>query len=444
MDPAQAVHPTPPAPDRSYLEHLAARTERAMAEAEPLGSGYAGAPAEVRTSIATAVGDRAAELVDLSHRLHADPELGYDEHRSVRAVADLLSAAGYEAQLGAYDLPTALRAVAGDGGPRVAVLAEYDALPGIGHACGHNVICASAVGAFLALAGAAGELGGTVELIGTPAEEGGGGKERIARVGGFDGVDAAVMVHPYGYDLAEHPFLGRRVVDVTYHGVAAHAAATPFMGRNALDGVVAAYTGIAALRQHLPSTDRAHGVITDGGQRPNVVPERAAVQFYLRSAEPETLLDLCRRATAVFEGAAAMTGTAVEIQWDADPAYLPIRHNSTLAARYAVHLAERGRQVLPPGIVPETLTGSTDLGNVSVRVPAIHPMLAIAPSTVSMHTTEFAEYAAGPDADRGILDGAVGLACTGADFLADPALREAVAAEFAEAGGPLDVARLLA
>ncbi len=435
---------TPPEPDGSYLEQLAAQTERKVASAEPLDSEHIGAPAAVRARITAALDSHEGKLVELAHRLHAEPELGYEEHRSVRAVAELLSAAGHEPQVGAYGLTTALRVVAGSGHPRVAILAEYDALPGIGHACGHNVICASAVGAFLGLSDAVEELGGSVELIGTPAEEGGGGKEHIARAGGFDEVDAAVMVHPYGYDLAAHPFLGRRIVDVVYRGVAAHAAAMPFMGRNALDGVVAAYTGIAALRQHLPPTDRVHGVITDGGERPNIVPERAAAQFYLRSAEPDTLVDLCRRATAVFEGAAEMTGTVVDVQWDSRPAYLPIRHNLTLAARYAVHLAERGRQVLPRGIVPDTLTGSTDLGNVSVRIPAIHPMIAIAPSTVSLHTTQFAEHAGGPKADRAVLDAAVGLALVGADFLADSALRDAVAAEFVEAGGPLDVTGLLA
>lgn len=444
MTKAQAAEATTPAPDRSYLEHLAAQTERAVSAAEPLGSQHVGAPAEVRARITAALDSHQEKLVELAHRLHADPELGYEEHRSVRAVADLLSAAGHDAHVGAYGLDTALRVVAGSGRPRVAILAEYDALPGIGHACGHNVICASAVGAFLVLADAVDQLGGSVVLIGTPAEEGGGGKEHIARAGGFDEVDVAVMVHPYGYDLAEHPFVGRRIVNVVYRGVAAHAAAMPFMGRNALDGVVAAYTGIAALRQHLPPTDRVHGVITDGGERPNIVPEHAAAQFYLRSAEPDTLVDLCRRATAVFEGAAAMTGTAVDVQWDPAPAYLPIRHNLTLAARYAVHLAERGRQVLPRGIVPDTLTGSTDLGNVSVRIPAIHPMIAIAPSTVSLHTTQFAEHAGGPEADRAVLDAAFGLALVGADFLADSALRDAVAAEFADAGGPLDVAGLLA
>lgn len=433
----------PPSPDDAYLDKLSTRTARLVAEAEPLTSPFAGAPDVVVADVIKAVERRREALVALSRDIHAHPEEGYAEHHAVRAVADLLGSEGHAPEVGAYGLPTALRARAGEGRPRVAVLAEYDALPGIGHGCGHNVICAAAVGAFLALAEHVDGLGGSVELIGTPAEEGGGGKEVIARAGGFDEVDAAVMLHPFSYDLADHPFLGRRVVEVVYSGVAAHASAMPFMGRNALDGVVAAYTGIAALRQHIPPTDRVHGVITDGGARPNVVPERAAALFYLRSFEPETLADLCRRAQGVFEGAAAMTGTSVDVRWDVEPAYLPIRHNGPLATRYAVRMAARGRRVLPAGVVPETLTGSTDLGNVSVRVPAIHPMLAIAGAEASLHTTEFAAAAATERADDAVIDGAVGLALTAADFVADADLREATAADFAEAGGVLDLDALL-
>ncbi|MDP8970837.1 MAG: M20 family metallopeptidase [Actinomycetota bacterium] len=433
--------PTPPYP--GYLERLAERIAHDVAEAEPLASAHTGAAVELREAVTDAVEGLAADLVGLSRDVHAHPELGFAEHHAVDAVARVVGDHGGDAEVGAYGLETALRAQAGRGRPRVAILAEYDALPGIGHACGHNIICASAVGAFLAAATVVGEVAGSVELIGCPAEEGGGGKELIARAGGFEEVDAVVMVHPAGFETAAQPWLGVRQVNVTYHGLSAHAAAMPFLGRNALDAVVAAYLGIGQLRQHILPTDRVHGIITDGGQKPNIVPERAAATFYLRSAEPRTLAELCERAGAVFEAAAASTGTDVDIDWDPCPVYLPVRHNHTLAGRYAQNMTERGRRVLPPGLVPGELTGSTDLGNVSVRVPAIHPTLAIAPPAVSIHSPEFARWAASEEGDRGTVDGAIGLALTAVDFLGDAELREAVAAEFQSAGGRTDPATLL-
>jgi amidohydrolase len=385
------------------------------------------------------------QLLELSHDLHAHPELGHEEHRSVRAVADLLARHGIEAEVGVHGLETALRASTGTGGPTVAVLAEYDALPGIGHGCGHNVICSSAVGAFLGLHAvlAGGDVAGTAVLLGTPAEEGGGGKEVMARDGAFDDVDAVVMLHPFSYDAAVQPFLGRRQLRVTYTGIAAHASAQPFMGRNALDAVVAGYQGIALLRQHIPDTDRVHGVITDGGQLPNVVPERAGALYYVRSATPETLTDLSARVEAVLTAAATMTGCGYELEWDGMPAYLPIRANLELAARWTRHQARRGRTALPPGVTPASLAGSTDLGNVSVRTPSIHPMIAIAGPDTSMHTTEFAVAAASAAGDAAVLDGAVGLALTALDVLADPAVLAAARAEFEAAGGVLDVSGLL-
>lgn len=433
--------PEPPYP--GFIERLTERLESDMAQAEPLRSDYAGAPAGLRDGLVESVERRSGELIALSRHIHANPELAFAEHEAVDAVAGTLRDAGLDAEVGAYGLPTALRHRTGSGRPRVAVLAEYDALPGMGHACGHNVIAATAVGAYLALAQHADDLPGSVELIGTPGEEGGGGKELIARAGGFEEVDAVVMLHPGGWEVAEHAWLGVRQVEVAYHGLSAHAAAMPFLGRNALDAVVSAYNGIAQLRQHILPSDRVHGVITDGGSKPNIVPERAAAFFYLRSAEPETLTELCERARGVFEGAAAMTATTLDLSWDPAPVYLPVRNNHALATRYAENMAHRERRVLPEGIVPSDLTGSTDLGNVSVRVPAIHPIMAIAPPTVTIHTPEFAEWARGERADRGTVDGAVALALTAADYLTDDRLRTATHEEFEAAGGALDVDALL-
>lgn len=429
----------PVPPDESYLRGVQADTERAIAEAEPLRSPFAGAGEQLRRRVRDGLGTGA--LVRLSRELHADPEEGFAEHRSVQRVAELLRTRGHEVELGTGGVETAFRAGVGSGRPHVAVLAEYDALPEIGHGCGHNIICAAGVGAFLGAAEVIGETGGRLSLVGTPAEEGGGGKEHLARAGVFDDVDAVVMLHPFSHDIAAHPFLGRRQVEVVFRGIAAHASAQPFMGRNALDAVVAMYQGVAALRQHVPSTDRVHGIITDGGKRPNVVPERAAGLFYLRSAAPGSLRDLAGRVEDVARGAAAMTGCGVELHWDVSPPYLPIRHNAALAARWAVHQAELGRTALPRGVVPDYLTGSTDLGNLSYRMPAIHPMIALSGRNLSLHTAEFAAAAGSETGDRAVVDGATGLALTTVDYLADAELRRAARDEFEEAGGALDVPR---
>lgn len=434
------THAEPVPPDDSYLRSLIDATADAVAAAEPLASAHEGADEKTRAEVTARLESCAPELVALSQSLHAHPEEGFAEHRSVRALADLLAAHGHEATVGLGGLDTALRASTPEtDGPHIAVLAEYDALPGLGHACGHNIICTTAAGGFLGAAAAAVRLGGRVSLIGTPAEEGGGGKEILARAGVFEDVDAVIMLHPFSHDIALHPFLGRRQLEMVFHGVGAHASAQPFMGRNALDAAVAAYQGVSALRQQLPQSDRVHGVFTDGGARPNVIPERAALLFYLRSADPETLRDLAKRMTSIAEGAAAMTGCGVELLWDAQAAYLPIRFNTTLAGRWSVNQAGTGRKPLPPGIVPESLTGSTDLGNLSYRMPALHPMLAVSAPTVALHTKEFAEAAGSPAGDAAVRDGALGLALTTVDYLADADLRAAVHDEFEAAGGALDV-----
>lgn len=431
---------SPPRPD--YDQHLArlfARVQDALASGTSPTSRFAGAPAAVAAGVAAAAEAVRPDLIALSHDIHGHPELGFEEHHAAAAVVEVLRRHGHDATVPAFGLDTAVLATAGGGGgPHVAFLAEYDALPQIGHACGHNVICASAVGGFLATADVARALGGRVSLIGTPAEEGGGGKELIALAGGFDDVDAAVMLHPFFADVADHPFIGIRTVEAVYSGITAHASALPFLGRNALDAAVQAYQGMAQLRQHMLPSDRVHGIITDGGQRPNIVPDRAALEFYVRSAHPDTLAELSRRTDAVLRGAADQAGVAVSVNWDTNPPYLPTRLNGPLTDRYAVNLASRGRAVLPGGVIPTELTGSTDLGNVSVRVPSIHPLLDIAPFGVSPHNPAFAEHAASPEADTGVLDGAVALALTAADFLADASLRDAVRADFDAAGGVLD------
>jgi amidohydrolase len=429
-------------PDRPYPGYLERLVERIThARPAPITSPHDGAPA-VHARVADSVERDRDLLLELSHDVHAHPELGFSEHQAAAAVAQVLAEDGIEAEVGVWDLDTALRARVGHGEHTVAVIAEYDALPDIGHACGHNVICATAVGAFRALAHVSDDLGGGVELIATPAEEGGGGKEIIARAGGFDHIDAALMVHPFGMDVADHPWLGVRQVQVTFHGMAAHASMMPFMGRNALDAVVQAYTAIAQMRQHMLASDRVHGIITDGGRAPNVVPDRASAHFYIRSAEPDTLMALADRVQTIFEAAATATGTTVETEWDVCPPYLPVRTNRSLAARYAVNLADRDRHVLPAGVAPRELAASTDMGNVSVRVPSIHPLLAIAPPEVIIHTAEFAAWSVSDRADAATLDGAIALARTAADYLGDVQLRRSVTDDFVADGGVVDVVEL--
>ena len=410
----------------------------------------AGVPVDgADVEIAAAVEALRPELARLARELYDEPEIGFQEHASVARIAALLAAHGVDAEVGAFGLDTALRAAVppsagGAGGaasaPHFAIIAEYDALPGIGHACGHNIIAAVAVGAFLAAAPTVARLGGRLSLIGTPAEENGGGKELIIRAGGFDDVDAAGMVHPSS-GSGTSSVLGQRTtgvrrVAVTFHGRAAHAAGAPWLGRNALDAVVTAYQSVAQLRQHILPTDRLHGIITDGGAAPNIVPERASALFYVRSAEVGQLRELTDRVVAVLEGAALATGTRAEIEVDPVPPYLPLQTNTALTSRWVDAFASRGHEIPPPAAPPQG-GPSTDMGNVSRIVPSIHPSLGLGgPDDVFPHNAAFADLTVLPAAIDALVDAAVALAATAVAYAADPELRAAAAAEFAASGGP--------
>ncbi|MFD1717459.1 M20 family metallopeptidase [Georgenia deserti] len=464
--------PTPPS--SAYLDHLADETAartRVMAgrddgggasggTAEPSGvrddepagasaADRAGAPPALATAVEQAVEQLRPELGKVVETLHAHPETAFAEHQSARLLVDLVRRHGIPAELGVHGVETAFRAElgtapsSGEGGPTIAICAEYDALPGIGHACGHNVIAAAGVGAFLALREVMSghdAPAGRVVLLGTPAEEGHSGKEVLARHGAFDDLDAAVMVHPYPHDVAEQVWLGRRLLTWTFTGRAAHASAQPFMGRNALDAANLAYQGIGLLRQQMPPVDRIHATVVEGGTSPNVIPERAVMRLYARSKYPDTLKDLSRRLDDVARGAALMTGTEVEIAWDdgALPS-LPVRTNQALTRRWVAAQRRRGRAPLPGGVLSETVAASTDFGNVSYRIPGMHPLIKIAEPDVALHTTGFAAAAASQAAHDGAVDGAVGLALTALDYLVDPGIRDAVHAEFAAQGGAIDV-----
>ncbi|MHA2788252.1 M20 family metallopeptidase [Corynebacterium sp. S7] len=385
------------------------------------------------------------ELAFIVRDLHANPELAFEETRSAEVLATTLERQGFVVTRGAHSLPTALRAEwhSQDFDPTrhrtIAVLSEYDALPGIGHACGHNIIAAAGVGAFL---GAAGIGSGKVVFLGTPAEEGHTGKEYMIRSGMLDGIDAAVMIHPFNYDLSAHTWIGRRTLKVVFKGTAAHASMQPYMGRNALDAANLVYQGIGLLRQQIPPSDRIHAVIDEGGHRASIIPERAEMSIYVRSLYVDTLMDLSSRLDDILTGAALMAGVEVERSWDTHPMSLPVRNNITLADRWAQTQASRGREVLPFGVLPDSQAASTDFGNVSQLVPGIHPTVKVAPPGVALHTKEFADYAATDEAVRAAIDSAVGLGQVIVDTLHDDHLMEKARSEFENSGGQVRAADL--
>jgi amidohydrolase len=373
--------------------------------------------------IAQTVARVAPDLDSLAADLHATPEVGFAETRSAARIAALLGAHGHQAAMGSFGLPTSFVARAGSGGPHVAFLAEYDALPGLGHACGHNVIAAISVGAFLAAAEMVGETGGQLSLIGTPAEEGGGGKELIRKAGGFDDVDAAMLVHPEDNDSVYSATSGLRDVKVRYIGRAAHAAGAPHMGINALDAMVTAYQSLAQLRQHLPKGQAVHGIITRGGDTPNVVPALTEGTFLVRSADLAGLYELSDRVGTILTSAATATGCAIEMVWDTRPPYLPLNVSEALGDRYAQHLARLGRPA--PHQPPELrfTSPSSDVGNISYQVATLQPTVAITPPGVANHTEEFARWTVSDLASAAVVVSAQALAATAVDFLRDQQLR---------------------
>lgn len=386
----------------------------------------------VKDRIDAVVDQHADVLLDASHQIHAHPELGFEEHHAHDILTTVLADAGLAVTRGAYGLDTAFEARAGDGpGPTVAVLCEYDALPGIGHACGHNVIGTAGVGAGIAAAAVASELGGRLVVLGSPAEEGGGGKVFLAERGAFDGVDAALMVHPAGLDLARFGAIAIQQVEVTYSGRAAHAAAAPQAGRNALDAAVLGYMNVAALRQHIRPDERIHGIFTEAGEAANVVPDHTAATWYVRSPTVVGLEKLKRRVLTCLEAGAAAAGCAMEHRW-IDPAFADMVDNVPMIERYRTNLARTGRTLIDPDNLA-AIVGSTDMGNISHIVASIHPMIAVSPPSVAIHTRDFVRYAGGAEGDRAVLDGAKALAGTIADLWGEPGAIDEVRAAFQDA-----------
>jgi amidohydrolase len=389
---------------------------------------------DAKRRVCAAVDAMAVRLLAVSRQVHSHPELAHHERRAAALLADQLDRGGLAVERTAYGLPTALAGRAGVRGPLVVVCCEYDALPGLGHACGHNVIAAAGLGAGLALAALAAPLGGRVAVLGTPAEEGGGGKILLAGRGAFSGAAAAMLVHPSSYETVMPPINAVATLEATLLGRASHASMYPERGVNALDAFVLGYLGLAALRQHLAPTDKVHGVVTDGGTVPNVVPARAAGRFMIRSATQAELHRLQRRVLACLQGGAEAAGARLVARWPW-PAYREMRHNQPLAASFEANVRALGRRPLAPSQVPASRAGSTDMGDVSQLVPAIHPFLAISPPDVVPHSRAFAAWASGPAADRAVLDGAKALAMTAMDVWLRPPLRAAMHAAFEAVSG---------
>lgn len=407
--------------------------------------------AHIRRDLAESVATRADSLTEILKAIHAHPETAYEEYFASRTLVDAVREAhpNLSIEYPAFGLDTAFKVelTSADYDPAkhrtIAILSEYDALPGIGHGCGHNVIAVSGLGAFLALADALATgpeaFSGRVLYYGTPAEESDAGKELMARAGAFEQVDAAIMVHPYFIDVADQAWLGRRECRVTYTGVSAHASSHPFMGRNALDAANLAYQGLGLLRQQIPGSDRIHAIIDHGGDAPNLIPASASLHINIRSKHAPTLRALSRRVEEVLRGAALMAGVSAEVIWDSSPMTMPVRTNRPLLKRWVSAQRSVGRHPYPPGTVSDTLAASTDFGNVSLRVPGIHPLIQIAPEGTGMHTVEFAHYADTPAAVDAALDAAFGLASVALDFLVDDELAQAVRADFEASGGAVDV-----
>ena len=386
--------------------------------------------ATLKKDAASAIDAMADELLALSHAIHDEPELALEEHKAAKRLSDAVEGHGLPVQRGAFGLETAYVSEFGKpDGPSIGILSEYDALPGVGHACGHNIIATSGLGAALALAKLADRLPGRVRYLGTPAEERFGGKEIMAREGAFDRVDAAMMMHPASLDLVSMPCIAISEVEATYFGRAAHASAMPYRGLNALDAVVTAYQSIAQLRQHIRQTERIHGIITDGGLAANIVPERAGCRFYVRAADAHDLAALKKRVHACFEGAATATGCRLELLWG-NTDYLDLKTNWPMAGAFERNAEALGREFFPLKDIPPGFAGSTDMGNVSHRVPSIHPMFAVAPSEVIIHNAEFARWAASERGDRAVLDGAKALAMTALDLMCDVPLLTRVKSDF--------------
>lgn len=375
-------------------------------------------PVALKKRAIDAVDARAAVLDDLASRIHERPELAFEERYACGALADALAGEGVTVERGVGGLETAFVANTGASSPLVVVLGEYDALPGVGHACGHNLMGTAAIGAFLALRDLGRDLPGRVRVVGCPAEERGNGKNFLIRAKVFDGAAAALMYHPGDRDEIDPLMLAMASLEVEFLGKAAHAAAEPHEGKNALDALLLSWTALSAMRLVIRSDSRFHGVITDGGKAANIIPDRAAARFMVRSPDNTYLRELQRRVIACFEGAAKQTGCELKYAWS-ETCDL-VTTNKPLADAFTRNAQALGRKMNARR--PGDTHGSTDMGNVTSVVPGIHPFLSITDGPVPGHSIEFAAAAATAKAFETMRVAAKALAMTAVDVLTDPAL----------------------
>ncbi|MFC1984769.1 M20 family metallopeptidase [Chloroflexota bacterium] len=355
------------------------------------------------------------QLSELSLKIHSNPELGFQEFKAADWLCQYLEKNGFSLERGICELATAFKASYGKGKPAIAILAEYDALPDIGHACGHNIIATCAVGAGVVSKIAIDHFGGSIMVIGTPAEELYGGKIEMAERGAFNDLDIAMMVHPGTRDTAITRALAVHTLSVEFFGKAAHASARPEAGINALEAMLQSFTAINSLRQHIKSTARIHGIITDGGQAPNVVPAHSAGMFLVRAEDDVYLDEIKQKVLNCFIGASTASGARLEYKWS-NTRYAPMRNNMLLAQLFTKNMQSLGRMAIPS--TSGNSFGSTDMGNVSQIVPGIHPSIAISDHETTIHSTQFALAAASESGIKGMLDAAKALAMTVVDLVA--------------------------
>ncbi|RPI23110.1 MAG: M20 family peptidase [Actinobacteria bacterium] len=351
------------------------------------------------------------DLRKLSRWMYDNPEVAFEERATSEALARFLGTHGFTVERPAFGVETAFAARAGSSGPEVVICCEMDALPDVGHACGHNIIATAALGAGAAVAEMADELGCRVTVLGTPAEERFGGKVDLIEAGAFAGAAAAMMVHPTYYDLVDPEVIAVVHVDIDFSGHESHASGAPHLGRNALDAAVQAYVNVSMLRQQILPTDRVHGIITDGGAAPNIIPGHTAMSWYVRAHSDERLDELFPKVTACFEAAAAATGCLVDMRMMGHR-YKDMRSDPLLVGLYAANSEAIGRPMPRRADAGDPGIGSTDMGNVSYEVPSIHPMLDIHCSPAVNHQKEFAAHTVTADGDRAIRDGALAMAGT--------------------------------
>jgi len=381
-----------------------------------------------KTRLAAAVEAARDEIVGLSHRIHADPEPAFEEHHAAAWIVEILTRHGYTVEHPAGSLPTAIRATLrggrGGDGPRIGILAEFDALPGLGHGCGHNTMAASGVGAAIALASLADELPGEIVFLGTPAEERGSGKQVMIDDGLFDGIDAALLYHPCDRDHVESHPLASEDVDVVYRGLQSHASSDPWRGKNALDALILLFASVGLWRQQLRPTARVHGIIREGGTAANIIPDHTAAWFMIRSDDEGEYQAMRERFGALCQAAALATDTTVQVTFSG--LARTMRNNHVLAERFRANMAAYG--IADQG--DDANAGSTDMANVSRVCPTIHPDLAIAPEGTPGHSILFRDAAVTSRADEVILLAATLVAQTAFELFSDPALVAAAWQEF--------------